>query len=132
MNDYQIALTNVNFDDTYNNVLLFDSREIQEAYFKVNTLFENAPKCNFKASTLLNTSLTYEADPNIDLANILMSNYAIVKQPNGKYLYYFVLNAFQNCDNFIRLDLELDVCQTFLTDLTFSDAVIKRYHINRC
>ena len=39
MNDYQIALTNVNFDDTYNNVLLFDSREIQEAYFKVNTLF---------------------------------------------------------------------------------------------
>ena len=52
MNDYQIALTNVNFDDTYNNVLLFDSREIQEAYFKVNTLFENAPKCNFKASTL--------------------------------------------------------------------------------
>ena len=131
MNDYQIALTNVNFDDTYNNVLLFDSRKIQEAYFKVNTLFENAPKCNFKASTLLNTSLTYEADPNIDLANILMSNYAIVKQPNGKYLYYFVLNAFQNCDNFIRLDLELDVCQTFLTDLTFSDAVIKRYHINR-
>ena len=86
MNDYQIALTNVNFDDTYNNVLLFDSREIQEAYFKVNTLFENAPKCNFKASTLLNTSLTYEADPNIDLANILMSNYAIVKQPNDKYL----------------------------------------------
>lgn len=131
MNDYQIALTNVNFDDTYNNVLLFDSRQIQEAYFKVNTLFENAPKCNFKASTLLNTSLTYEADPNIDLANILMSNYAIVKQPNGKYLYYFVMNAFQVCDNLIRLDLELDVCQTFLTDLTFSDAVIKRYHINR-
>lgn len=131
MLDYQIALTNVNFDDTYNNVLLFDSRQIQEAYFKINTLFENAPKCNFKASTLLNTTLTYEADPNIDLANILMSNYAIVKQPNGKYLYYFVMNAFQVCDNLIRLDLELDVCQTFLTDLTFSDAVIKRYHINR-
>lgn len=131
MLDYQIALTNVNFDDTYNNVLLFDSREIQEAYFKINTLFENAPKCNFKASTLLNTTLTYEADPNTDLANLLMSNYAIVKQPNGKYLYYFVMNAFQVCDNLIRLDLELDVCQTFLTDLTFSDAVIKRYHINR-
>lgn len=131
MLDYQIALTNVNFDDTYNNVLLFDSRQIQEAYFKINTLFENAPKCNFKASTLLNTTLTYEADPSVDLANLLMSNYAIVKQPNGKYLYYFVMNAFQVCDNLIRLDLELDVCQTFLTDLTFSDAVIKRYHINR-
>ena len=136
MLNYQIALTNAIFDDTYRNVLRFDTRAEQEAYFNVNTLFANNPelKCNFHVGTLYATSVVVDVNTD-DLNEALNYNYCIVKDmtPGAvlKYYYYFVKKAQQ--DNATRLicDLELDVYQTYYIDLNFGDCAIVRAHLNR-
>lgn len=134
---YQIALTNANFDDTYRNVLRFDTRAEQEAYFNVNTLFANAPYCNFNVGSL-NASrvvIDYGDRENVDLNELMNNNYCIVKDTTPgatlKYYYYFVKIAQQENGNRLSCDLELDVYQTYYIDLNFGDCTIARAHLNR-
>lgn len=134
---YQIALTNAIFDDTYRNVLRFDTRAEQEAYFNVNTLFTNAPYCNFNVGSL-NASrvvIDYGDRENVDLNELMNNNYCIVKDTTPgatlKYYYYFVKIAQQENGNRLSCDLELDVYQTYYIDLTFGDCTIARAHLNR-
>ncbi len=134
---YQIALTNAIFDDTYRNVLRFDTRAEQEAYFNVNTLFANAPSCNFNVGSL-NASrvvIDYGERENVDLNELMNNNYCIVKDTTPgatlKYYYYFVKIAQQENGNRLSCDLELDVYQTYYIDLTFGDCTIARAHLNR-
>lgn len=134
---YQIALTNAIFDDTYRNVLRFDTRAEQEAYFNVNTLFANAPYCNFNVGSL-NASrvvIDYGDRENVDLNELMNNNYCIVKDTTPgatlKYYYYFVKIAQQENGNRLSCDLELDVYQTYYIDLTFGDCTIARAHLNR-
>lgn len=132
MRDYEIALTNVIFDYNYNNVLRFDSREAQKEYFKLNTLFANSVKCNFNTTTLLNTRIFYKYNETTDLEDLMFNNYAIVKDiKNDKYYFYFIIDCKQDSGNQLLLDLKLDVMQTFLIDLKFTDGKIIRAHLNR-
>lgn len=133
---YQIALTNAIFDDTYRNVLRFDTRAEQEAYFKVNTLFANAVNCNFNVGSLYATKVVVDyKDQNVDLNELMNNNYCIVKDNTEgatlKYYYYFVKNAQQECGNRLLCDLELDVYQTYYLDVDFDDCTILRAHLNR-
>lgn len=137
MVNYQIALTNAIFDDTYRNVLRFDTRAEQEAYFNVNTLFVNAPLCNFAVGSLYASRVVvdYKDATTIDLNELMNNNYCIVKDNTAgatlKYYYYFVKNAQQDNANRLVCDLELDVYQTYYIDLTFGDCTILRAHLNR-
>lgn len=137
MVNYQIALTNAIFDDTYRNVLRFDTRAEQEAYFNVNTLLVNAPLCNFAVGSLYASRVVvdYKDATTIDLNEFMNNNYCIVKDntPGAtlKYYYYFVKNAQQDNANRLVCDLELDVYQTYYIDLTFGDCAILRAHLNR-
>lgn len=137
MVNYQIALTNAIFDDTYRNVLRFDTRAEQEAYFNVNTLFVNAPLCNFAVGSLYASRVVvdYKDATTIDLNELMNNNYCIVKDntPGAtlKYYYYFVKNAQKDNANRLICDLELDVYQTYYIDLTFGDCTILRAHLNR-
>lgn len=133
---YQIALTNAIFDDTYRNVLRFDTRAEQEAYFNVNTLFANAVNCNFNVGSLYATKVVVDfKDNNVDLNELMNNNYCIVKDNSEnaiiKYYYYFVKSAQQECGNRLICDLELDVYQTYYIDITFDDCAILRAHLNR-
>ena len=133
--DYQIALTNVPFDNSYKNVLRFDTRSEQEAYFKTNTLFSNSPDVNFNVGSLYSTNVVYDGNENENINELLNKNYCIVKDKREnatiKYYYYFVTNAKQDCDNRILLALELDIFQTYYIDILFSDSVIYKAHLNR-
>lgn len=133
--DYQIALTNVPFDNSYKNVLRFDTRSEQEAYFKTNTLFSNSPDVNFNVGSLYATNVVYDGNENENINELLNKNYCIVKDKREnatiKYFYYFVTNAKQDCDNRILLALELDIFQTYYIDISFSDSVIYKAHLNR-
>ena len=131
---YQIALKSVPFDNSYKNVLRFDTRSEQEAYFKTNTLFSNSPNVNFNVGSLYATNVIYDGtEENIN--ELLNHNYCIIKdnRPNAqlKYYYYFVTNAMQDCDNRIKLSLELDIFQTYYIDLRFGDSVIYKASLNR-
>lgn len=134
MLNYQIALTNVPFDNAYTNVRYFRTRQEQEGYFNVNTLFVNSISVNFNVGNLIKTSLTINAEEE-HLNRLLSCNYLIVKN-NSKvkdlnYFYYFITNSFQLSGNQISVDVELDVINTYLLDVEFTDCMIKRGHLNR-
>lgn len=134
MLNYQIALTNVPFDNAYTNVRYFRTRQEQEGYFNVNTLFVNSISVNFNVGNLLKTTLTINAEEE-HLNRLLSCNYLIVKN-NSKvkdlnYFYYFITNSFQLSGNQISVDVELDVINTYLLDVEFTDCMIKRGHLNR-
>lgn len=135
MLNYQIALTCVAFDNSYKNVLRFSSRQDQEDYFNVNSLFSNAKNCNYAVNNLMNAVIYYDADANDNINELLSKNYCIVKDLHKnvplKYYYYYIINATQESGNRIKLNLELDIFQTYYIDLTFGDCLINRAHLNR-
>lgn len=135
MANYQIALTNVVFDNSYKNVLRFDNRSEQEAYFNVNTLFSNSPDVNFNVGSLFATNIIYDVKDNEDISELLNTNYCIVKNNNEnatiKYFYYFITNSMQDCGKRLKLSLELDIFQTYYLDVEFSDSMIFKAHLNR-
>lgn len=133
---YQIALTNVPFDNSYKNVLRFSSRSEQETYFNVSSLFSNStPKVNFNVGTLIATNIGFDCLPTDSINELLSKNYCIIKDLSPTksltYYYYFVTNAKQECENRISVSLELDVMQTYYLNLEFSDCFINRAHLNR-
>lgn len=132
---YQIALTNVPFDNSYKNVLHFEDRSEQETYFNVSSLFSSSTtKTNFAVGSLYATNVCF--DTTADSINEMLSkNYCIVKDlsPNKtlSYYYYFITDARQDCENRLLLSLELDIFQTYYIDITFGDCMINKAHLNR-
>lgn len=116
------------------NVIRFNSRADQQEYFGVSALFASAPSCNLKAGTLLTTQITVEAAA-YNLQPMMNYNYCIVKDNTAgatfPYLYYFVLAIRHVSGAVLQVDVELDVMQTYYIDLTFSDCMIRRAHLNR-
>lgn len=134
--NYQIAITSVAFDNSYNNVLRFDSRSEQEAYFNINTLFSSTtPEVNFNVGSLHATNVCFDCGENEALNELLSKNYCIIKDntPNAtlKYYYYFITNAMQDNANRIKMSLELDIFQTYYIDLNFGDNIVYKAHLNR-
>ena len=132
---YQIALKSVPFDNSYKNVLRFDTRSEQEAYFETNTLFSNSPRVNFNVGSFYATNVIYDCAENESISELLNKNYCVIKDNNPNrtlnYYYYFITNAMQDCDNRIKLSLELDIFQTYYIDLLFGDGVVYKAHLNR-
>lgn len=135
MLNFQIALTNVKFDENYGNVLRFETRKAQQDYFNVASLFVNKQNVNFNVGALIRTTITYKVQEDESINELLSKNYCIVKDntPNAtlKYYYYFVTSAIQDSAGQLKLDLKLDVYQTYYIDLEFSDCQILKAHLNR-
>lgn len=137
---YQYVLTEVPFDSSYENAIRFDTREQQEEYFKVSTLFNsNTPSINFDFGNLLETEIVIKSDESP--LKVMGYNYLILKNNNESkpdYLYYFI-NSIEYLsggnDEFktqVRLSLSLDVINSYLLDIEFGDGVvIKRASLNR-
>lgn len=129
---FQIALTNVSFDQEYENVLRFETKEEQQQFFGVSTLFSNAINVNFTARNLLNTTAYFRLENGQSLKELLTKNYAIVKDTKfDEYYYYFINTISQDDDGQVHLRLQLDVFQTFYIDAKFSDCQIERANLNR-
>lgn len=137
---YQYALTSVPFDSSYENAIRFDSRAQQEEYFKVSTLFVNAPSVDFDFGALNKTTVVIKAEGSP--LTVMGSNYFILKNTNEnaglKYIYYFVdqveyiTGGNDESKSFIQLDLTLDVLNTYLLEVDLSQLVlIKRAHVDR-
>lgn len=129
---YKIALTSTIWPADYSNVRRFNSRQAQEEYFDVASKFTDAvPERNLNAGTLVNLQI-YVKTGEAGIGNIMENNYAIIKElDTGKFYYYFITNATFDSVNQVRLDLQLDIMQTYYIDMTFNDAMIERAHLNR-
>lgn len=130
---YKIALTQVIFDNSYNNVLRFSSLAEQKAYFKLDTLFSTLPDVNMPFGTFYMTRVPIRIDESLQ-NEALSYNYAIVKdlEQADVYYFYFVKNASYDAGNTQMLcDLELDIFNTYYIDTQFTPCLINRAHIDR-
>lgn len=129
---YRVAIINVDFDRDYKNVLRFETEAERNTFFGLSTLFDDKPLCNFKATSLVKTSITVNY-PTSDLTKLLNSNYLIVRNEDNinQYFFYFIDRAEQLSGYNIRVDLTLDVFQTYYIQLSFSPCKIERAHLER-
>lgn len=135
MLNFQARLINVKFDKENRNVLRFSTREAQQNYFDVASLFVNAPFVNFNAGSLLETTIIYNIENGASINDILSKNYCIIKDntPNATlpYYYYYVENSMQDSGGQIKVRLKLDIFQTYYIDADFTPCHINRAHLNR-
>lgn len=135
MVNFQAVLINTKFDIDCRNVLRFDTREAQESYFDVASLFLTAQSVNFNAGSLIETTIIYRAKDTESVNDLLSKNYCIIKDNSTnatlKYYYYFVKNIIQDSGNQLKVWLELDIFQTYYIDMTFTDCEILKAHLNR-
>lgn len=133
--NYQIALGSVWWDNSYSHVRRFGSRAEQQTFFNDIVNWSAAIACNFNVTTLLNTTITFNYSQALNLSQLMLQNYAIIKDNTLNatipYYYYFIKSARQNCGTQLSLELELDIFQTFYIDTDFSNAQIRRAHISR-
>lgn len=130
---YKIALTQVIFDNSYNNVLRFSSLAEQKAYFNLDTLFSKSPTVNLPFGTFYMTRVPIRIDESKQ-NEALSYNYAIVKDldQTDVYYFYFVKNASYDAGNTQMLcDLELDIFNTYYIDTTFTPCLVNRAHLDR-
>ena len=134
LNRYQIATLNTPFDSTYLDVVRFDTRAAQQAYFNVSELFNGAPFINFDPKTLLNTDIYYVMPDGVP-AEMLGHNYCIIKDNAAEvtpaYYYYFIKQSEFDAGKQVHLTLELDIYQTYYLDTEFQDCFITKAHLNR-
>lgn len=126
----QLALLNVPFDNSYNNVLRFNTREEQEDYFSsLGGALSFSPEVNFNYGNGLYTTVTY-CDKSISTEELMKFNYCIAKK-DSQYTYYFIINARFDRANQVILTLERDIFQSDYLNATFTPTFIKRAHLNR-
>lgn len=131
---YQYVLTEVPFDSSYDNVIRFDTREQQEEYFGVSTLFVNAPSIDFNFGKLIKTEVIVKLDGSP--LEVMGKNYLILKNTNEnakpKYLYYFIdsveylTGGNDESKTQARLILSLDIFNTYMLDIEFGEGTIVR------
>lgn len=137
---YQYALTSVQFDSSYENAIRFDTRAQQEEYFNVSTLFANAKSVNFDFGNLINTTLVIKVKK--APMELMGYNYLILKDlnqnPTHRYIYFFIdkveyiSGGDNDSDTTIRLDLTMDVLNTYMLDIAWDDgALIERASLDR-
>lgn len=131
--DFYAVTTSVKFNNSYEDMPLFNNDTDKKEYFDLDNLFNNSIKINFNFGNFLTTNLIYRPIP-ILYSKILSDNYCIVKQVDGNsvnYYYYFINRKTYDSNNQWILDIELDVITNFYDKIEFNDCMIYRANINR-
>lgn len=131
--DFYAVTTSVKFNNSYEDMPLFNNDIDKKEYFDLDNLFNNSIKINFNFGNFLTTTLTYRPIP-ILYSKILSDNYCIVKQVDGNninYYYYFINRKTYDSNNQWILDIELDVITNFYDKIEFNDCMIYRANVNR-
>lgn len=141
---YELALIDFPFDMQGDDTRYFNSVPEQSAYFEEKAAASTAPFIEIQAPNLdglVITKQVYKAlAPNaLSQFDYASKNYAVIKvesadteQPT-KYFYYFIENSSIGADGQVLVDLKMDTVQTYFfnPDITFSDCLIERAHLNR-
>lgn len=134
---YEIALITTQFDEGNVNTRYFKTREEQIAWFdkKIEDGAGYSEVLTPNINSLVLTKQRYLNSSCLDVNEVLMKNYAVIKETkeNGdiKYYYYYVTNSNIGEYNLITVDLKMDTLQTHYIDLQFGDCFISKAHLNR-
>lgn len=118
-------IKNVPFSNNYRNVILFNSKEAQENYFKS---LPSLIKDDFKYQRN-NGTLMYPSDRD----TVLQYNYLMFKNKaySDKYFYAFITNVSYVNPSTCEISFELDVFQSWFLDVSFQPTYIERQHCRR-
>lgn len=119
-------LSNVPFNFSYNNVMDFDTKEDQIAYFlnKSKITFDDLTHQRVNNNSI-NLEVAYE-----ELYDINYMMFQNDKIP-GKWFYAFITNYDFISPNVTRISYQIDVYQTWLFDMTWQTTYVEREHTQR-
>lgn len=123
--DSDIRLLYVPIDSEYKHQLRFSTQAQQEAYFLNNGLYQI---CN--DYTYVKENNTIRTAYNYDSINV-GANYVMYKNRNfsDKYIYAFIKKKIYVNDNRTDLEIETDVYQTYMFNVSFKECFVVREHI---
>lgn len=126
---YQVAIFNVWWRRGEVDTRFFSSKSDQKTYFDSKTLYWN-PLNNFNINDNITTMIIFRDSSGRSIADLLKCNYAIVKDSNNNYRYFFITSIKQDSGGQIIVSLDLDDIQNNLIgNLTnFSPVLIKRWN----
>lgn len=139
---YQLGLLDFPFDSQGDDTRFFASVEEQIAYFENKVNNGSAPFKPIEApclDSLFITRQVYQGVPDVlgNQFDYAGKNYAVIKvvSPSAKtyYFYYFITKSTIGAEGQMLLDLQLDTVQTYFfnPEISFSDCLIERAHLNR-
>nr|DAG40171.1 MAG TPA: Major tail protein [Bacteriophage sp.] len=144
--NYWLGLLDFPFDMNGEDTRYFESKVEQYDYFEKKISDGDAPFVNIEApnlDSLFITSQVYQKDAKFkNQFNLANKNYAVIKvidnfAPLGpdsiRFFFYYITKATIGAGGKMLLDLRLDTVQTFFFDpnISFSDCMIERAHLNR-
>lgn len=140
-NYFEMALIDNPFDNSTVNTRYFTSQTEQVEWYNnkiANGGIPYAKTFTPNVNSLTITNQVYINSANLNISDILMKNYAIIreKDKDGNILnhyYYWVENASLGANNQPLLNLRMDTLQTiyFNPNLQIPQSLIKRGHLNR-
>lgn len=118
-------LENVNFDNSYQNVIDFESPEQQSEYFddKIVKSFDNF--------TIVRKNEEIKIEENVNNINSNYCRYTNIIDNEEKTFYAFIKNKEYVNPEITRLTLEVDVWQTYMFDFEMKQSFIDREHKDR-
>lgn len=139
---YQLGLLDFPFDSQGDDTRYFASVEEQIAYFENKVNNGSAPFKPIEApclDSLFITRQVYQGVPYVlgNQFDYAGKNYAVIKVVSSSaktyYFYYFITKSTIGAEGQMLLDLQLDTVQTYFfnPEISFSDCLIERAHLNR-
>ena len=139
---YQLGLLDFPFDSQGDDTRFFASVEEQIAYFENKVSNGSAPFKPIEApclDSLFITRQVYQGIPYVlgNQFDYAGKNYAVIKVVSSSaktyYFYYFITKSTIGAEGQMLLDLQLDTVQTYFfnPEISFSDCLIERAHLNR-
>lgn len=137
---YEMSLIDNPFDGNSVNTRYFESQEEQQNWYLNKVKESGVPFTKTftpNINSLLLTKQTYINEQGIDINDILVKNYAVIRAIKNNipqyYYYYKVESANVGMNNQPTFDLKLDTIQTYYFDprIEFSDCFITRACLNR-
>lgn len=128
-----ILLKNVPLDSNYNHTIEFDSKQIQEAYFRSKAFYSFGSESGSGISSdetfaFIRNSTAVKVP--LPIATASICNYVMYRNTlyYNKWFYAFVNKVEYISDNTTKLELELDVMQTYHFDYNMKEVFIDRMH----
>ena len=118
-------LENVNFDNSYQNVIDFDNAEQQEQFFDGKVVQ------SFDDFTIVRKNEEIKIEENVNNVNSNYCRYTNTIDGVEKTFYAFITNKEYVNPEITRLTLEVDVWQTYMFDYEIKQSFIDRQHKDR-
>ena len=126
---YKVAIFNVWWRRGEVDTRFFSSKADQKTYFDSKTLYFNDLN-NFNINDNITTVITFRDASGRSIDDLLKCNYAIVKDSNSNYRYFFITAIKQDAGGQVQCTLDLDDIQNNLMgNLTnLSPILVKRWN----